>query len=69
MVLFRDSNGKLLGGEVEVHRGRAACTAGAMADTVYLGAIPDAIDTSRTEVYPYCDPLPPGPRLPDGPVN
>jgi hypothetical protein len=69
VIVFRNSVGDLIGGALEPHRRTETCASGTHQHYENSYALPELVDTSRSEVYPYCDPLPPGPRLPDGPVN
>ncbi|MGI5215515.1 hypothetical protein [Plantactinospora sp. CA-290183] len=71
-VVFRNSAGVIVGGSFQTG-GSVRCRPGTSEESVDpMMGIPPEIDDSRTEAYPYCDPVPGGavdPTASGAPVN
>jgi hypothetical protein len=70
-AIFRTGDGRLVGGSFDLENSRPRCRAGGSTESIVaFRSVPPGIDDSRTEISPYCDPVPvTGTRGPDRPVN
>jgi hypothetical protein len=70
-TVFRNQTGAIVGGNF-FWTASHECSAGAYAQSVTtMAPIPSNVDDALTQDYPYCDPVPPSPALPQpgDPVN
>jgi hypothetical protein len=71
-TVFRNGSGAVVGGDLAVDAPGGRCRPGRFAESSSaFRSIPTDVDDSRTESYPYCDPVTAGPQPTgsDPPVN